>query len=212
VVSFISFKINKTLFLMFHHQDFTTTITFSWTQSINCIYHFFASWCILTLLLYFVFICFSIFLLVHSQTWIFNFLLCISLVMSSSWCLIVALLCRLSLTCSLCSIVLCKFRFSTSSFFWGLWHFKQLSFWVSFHFSLFCFTISLFFYHILCVESQNVCLQQLLLIVIATNVLRYIVSMLCYWITSYSNCSFPKFDLDKFLYWLFISHCVKTWI
>jgi len=61
VVSFFSFKINETLSLMFHHQDFTTTITFSWTQSLNCIYQFFASWCILTLLLYFVLICFQYF-------------------------------------------------------------------------------------------------------------------------------------------------------
>jgi hypothetical protein len=63
---------------------------------------------------------------------------------------------------------------------------------------LLCFTISFFFYHILCVESQNICLQQLLLIVVATNMLRHVVSMLCYWITSYSNFSFPKFNPHKF--------------
>ncbi len=95
-------------------------------------------------------------------------------------------------------IVLCKFRFSMSTFFLGLWYFKQLSFQVSFHFSLLCFTISLFFYHILCVESQNIFLQQLLLIVAATNMWRHVVSMLCYWITSYSNFSFPKFNPHKF--------------
>jgi len=67
-----------------------------------------------------------------------------------------------------------------STFFLGLWHFKQLSFKVSFHFSLLCFTISLFFSHLLCVESQNVRLHQLLLIVVATNVLKHVVSMLCY--------------------------------
>jgi len=41
-----------------------------------------------------------------------------------------------------------------------------------------------------------------LLIVVTTIVLKHVVSMLCYWITSYSNSSFPKFDLNKFLYWL----------
>ncbi len=39
-----------------HHHLFLT-------QSLNCIYHFIASWCIFTFLLYFVFICFQFFCL-----------------------------------------------------------------------------------------------------------------------------------------------------
>jgi len=46
---------------MFHHQDFTTTIASSWALSFSCIFHFFAFWCILTLLLYFMLICFQSF-------------------------------------------------------------------------------------------------------------------------------------------------------
>jgi hypothetical protein len=48
---------------------------------------------------------------------------------------------------NICSrIVLCKFWFSSPTFlFFGLWHFKQLSFKIIFHFFLLCFTIYIFF-------------------------------------------------------------------
>jgi len=83
-----------------HHDLFFNTIT-QLHLSFHCLlvyFHFSFVFCVYL---------FSIFLLVHLQTWILNFLLCISLSMSSSWCLVVALLCRLSLTYSPCSIVLC---------------------------------------------------------------------------------------------------------
>ncbi len=109
-----SFKINDTLSFMFHHQDFTTTITSSWTQSLNCISHFFASWCILTFLLYFIFTCFQSF-------WSFIPKLEFKFICFAFHCqcllhgVVVALLCRLSLTYFPCSIVLCVIIFSSKT-------------------------------------------------------------------------------------------------
>jgi hypothetical protein len=137
-----------------HHDLFFNTIT-QLHLSFHCLlvyFHFSFVFCVYL---------FSIFLLVHLQTWILNFLLCISLSMSSSWCLVVTLLCRLSLTYSPYNIVLCKLRFSMSTFFLGLWHFKQLSFqafiFLCFALQFFCFSILLFVLNLKMFVCSNFC-------------------------------------------------------
>jgi hypothetical protein len=136
----------------------------------HCISHFFVVECILTLFLYFMLICFQTFcslfvrkleFLIFGFAFQYQHLLHGVLLLHCVVCYHQHLLfIEHNLTNNnFCSrIVLCKFRFSSATFlYFGLWHFKQLSFFFALLYNLYIFSIEFFVLNLRMFVSNNFC-------------------------------------------------------